>query len=276
MRRMSSQVTNPSWLDPTHPYPANEQAYVPLLNRLAAANARSIVEIGVGAGRAIPVLAEAGLTVAGCDLESDHVESSRARLRECAQDPERIVVGDIRDLTSLAELPDKGAFDALLSLGVLPHVDDEVSTLVNMRSLVRPGGEVFIEFRNALFSLITFNRYTYSFIVDDLLSDIGPQMREVVERGVAAHVRMDVPSTMGSGRFHVPFEVTDLLLRAGFVEPQIIPFHYHAGMPWLEADAPELFRAESLTLEYETSGWKGLFLCSAFLVHAIVPDDDPR
>ena len=28
---------------------------------------------------------------------------------------------------------------------------------------------------------------------------------------------------------------------------------------------------ESLAMEHETSGWKGLFLCSAFLVRAVRP-----
>jgi hypothetical protein len=32
---------------------------------------------------------------------------------------------------------------------------------------------------------------------------------------------------------------------------------------------PELFREEAVRLEHETSGWRGLFLCSAFVVEAV-------
>ena len=34
----------------------------------------------------------------------------------------------------------------------------------------------------------------------------------------------------------------------------------------------ELFREEALKLEHDTSGWRGLFLCSAFVVEAIKPE----
>jgi hypothetical protein len=43
-------------------------------------------------------------------------------------------------------------------------------------------------------------------------------------------------------------------------------------MPALERDDPVLFHAQAARMEHEPSGWKGLFLCSAFLVHARVPE----
>ena len=52
---------------------------------------------------------------------------------------------------------------------------------------------------------------------------------------------------------------------------EVFPFHYHAGMPALESVDPQRFRHESLAMEHDTGGWKGLFLCSAFLVKAVIP-----
>ena len=41
-------------------------------------------------------------------------------------------------------------------------------------------------------------------------------------------------------------------------------------MPFLNSKKTSLYRNEALKLEHETSGWKGLFLCSAFVVEATV------
>ena len=55
----------------------------------------------------------------------------------------------------------------------MPHVRNDDFTLNNMKSMVKSGGHVFIEFRNKLFSLFTFNRYTLEFIMDDLLRGVS-------------------------------------------------------------------------------------------------------
>jgi len=39
-------------------------------------------------------------------------------------------------------------------------------------------------------------------------------------------------------------------------------------MPYLGEKIPELFRKEAISLEREPSGWRGYFLCSAFVVEA--------
>ena len=82
---------------------------------------------------------------------------------------------------------------------------------------------------------------------------------------------MEAPPVSTSGhaaRFHTPFEVIDDFNAAGFEAVEAWPFHYHAGPPSFEASHPQAFRDESIALEHETSGWKGLFLCSAFIIRA--------
>ena len=260
-------------------YPANHFALQRIANALLDSGAGRIIEVGVGQGNALPLLAGLGLEISGIDTSSEAVGASKERLRALGQDPSRVTWADIEDPITYAPLAAIGPFDALVSLGVLPHVRHERQTILNMRSLVRPGGEVYVEFRNKLFSLFTFNRYTYEFIMDDLLGDVDESLRSAVGERLRGRLDMEVPpvSTAGpAARFHNPFEVIDEFTAAGFSGVEAWPFHYHAGPPSFEASHPQEFRDESIALEHETSGWKGLFLCSAFIIRARRPmEADP-
>jgi 2-polyprenyl-3-methyl-5-hydroxy-6-metoxy-1,4-benzoquinol methylase len=72
-----------------------------------------------------------------------------------------------------------------MAMGVMPHVENDEFVLRNMATMVRPGGTLFVEFRNKLFSLFTFNRYTHDFILNDLLADVDPAVREAVAAELA-------------------------------------------------------------------------------------------
>lgn len=257
-------------------YPANHFAFQRIANALIDAQATCILEVGVGGGNALPLLVGLGLKVSAIDTDDEAVEVSRQRLSALGQDAGRVIRADIEDPITYAPLAAGGVFDALVSLGVLPHVRHERQTILNMRSLVRPGGEVFVEFRNKLFSLTTFNRYTYEFIMDDLLGDVSEGLRSAVGERLKTRLDMDVPPVSQSGRaarFHTPFEVIDEFKAVGFEAVEAWPFHYHAGPPAFESSHPRDFRDESIALEHETSGWKGLFLCSAFIIRARRPSE---
>ncbi len=252
-------------------YPANHFAFRSMLNSFVDNGARNIVEIGIGHGNAIPVFTAAGLHVSGFDNNPELVNESKAMAKEFGQDSNNVIFGDIEDPLTYASLAERGNFDALVAMGVMPHVRHDEQSLLNMAALVRPGGELFIEFRNSLFSLITFNRFTYEFIMDELLVDVSPEMRAIVDTEL--RTKFDVTkSGPTSSKFHNPFEVAEVFEDLGFEDVDVIPFHYHAGMPSLESSNPKEFRVESVTLQNESSGWRGLFLCSAFVVHAFVPD----
>ena len=87
--------------------------------------------------------------------------------------------------------------------------------------------------------------------------------------------RLDVntppPSSGHPATFHNPLEVPALFTAAGFEDVSVIPFHYHAAPPILEKNDATAFREGSLAMENDPSGWRGLFLCSAFLVKATRP-----
>ena len=253
-------------------YPANHFALQQVLNVLQERQARTVLEVGIGQGNAIPVLAGAGLEVSGLEIKDDLVAASRARIVEHGRPADAVVWGDIGDATTYPTLRRDGGFDAILALGVLPHAHDELTTLGNMRALLKPGGTVFIECRNALFSLFTFNRYTADFILDDLLADTSPSLRDAVRDFLEPRLRMDLPpASVGHATYHNPLDVPRLFRAAGFRDIVIRPFHYHAAPPVLEKELGQEFRDGSIALENEPSGWRGLFLCSAFLVQATRP-----
>jgi len=169
-----------------------------------------------------------------------------------------------------------------MAMGVMPHVRNDEQTLLNIRTMLRPGGLAFIEFRNKLFSLFTFNRYTYEFIMDDLLTGVSQDVRATVGDFLRTKLEMEKPpvravhpddeGTVGYdailSKFHNPFEVTDMFDRLGFDDIELLWYHYHPAMPYLADENPQAFRDAALGLEHETSGWRGLFLCSAFVVQA--------
>ena len=234
-------------VDPSTPYPANHFAFRHVLNALGE-RPGSIIEVGVGEGNAIPLFAGSGHDFRGFDNRAEAVEASRP--------------------DSFMNALNGRECDVLVAMGVLPHVECEADAIEAMASLVRPGGHVFLEFRNAMFALTTFNRYTYEFMTQSLLPEIGAEMRELVEADIASRVEMGIPAGgTASAGFHVPFDVLTMARELDLEAPEILPFHFHAGMPYLESRDPLAYRRASVALEDDTSGWRGLLLGSAFLLH---------
>ncbi|MGA0209315.1 MAG: class I SAM-dependent methyltransferase [Candidatus Nanopelagicales bacterium] len=254
-------------------YPANHFAFRQVLTALHEQGAQRMVEVGVGQGRAIGIYQAAGIDVYGIDNNPEMVEMSAAVFSDAGLPADRASWGDIEDAVSLSGIRRQGPFDALLAMGVLPHVDHEKVALENMRNLVKPGGSVFVECRNKLFSLVTFNRFTYEFIMDDLLAGVHGAVKDKAGEFLKSRVDVDIPPkpTGHEAKYHNPLDVHQVFEAAGFVDARIRPFHYHAAMPRFEKELGAAFRAESIALENEPSNWRGLFLCSAFVVEAFRP-----
>lgn len=255
-------------------YPANHFAFRQVLNALHDADARTLVEVGVGHGRAVPIFSAAGLEFFGFDNNPEMVAASESAMTAAGLPAHHISWGDVEDSVSMSTVRRQGPFDALLAMGVLPHVDHEAVALENMRHLVKPGGTVFVECRNKLFSLVTFNRYTYEFIMDDLLGDVSGEVRDAAANFLASRVDVETPAKPEGheAKYHNPLDVHRIFEDSGFTAVSIRPFHYHAAMPRFEKDLGAAFRAESIALENEPSDWRGLFLCSAFVVEAHRPN----
>ena len=279
--------------DVSRNYPANYFRLHQLINSFTQNNVRKVIEVGVGEGTPLITLSKAGMDVSGFDISHKMVEKARTNFAANGLPPENIIFGDIQDPITYSPLLRAGQFDALLAMGVLPHVQNEEFVLKNMKNLVKPNGRVFIEFRNKLFSLFTFNRYTYEFIMEDLLDGVSPQLKSIVSKNLKDRLQMNLPTprmTSASAnvnnssadgevigydailsKFHNPFEMIDLFEKIGFKESKLHWYHYHPAMPNLSEEDPQLFRNEALKLEHNNSNWKGMFLCSAFVVEAVNP-----
>lgn len=261
-------------------YPANYYRLQIIVNRLAMGGTRRLFEIGVGEGTPLLTLARMGFDVGGCDISEAMVAAARRTFAGGGLDQERIGWGDVQDAVTLAGFLKDGPYDAAMALGVLPHVQSDEVFLANLRMMVRPGGRVMVEFRNKLFSLFTFNRFTRDFILDDLLRDVAGDVRDAVAAELAKRCRLDLPpmrEAPGGGpsydqilaRYHNPFELTESFARAGFRDVRVHWYHYHPAPPMLESALGPRFNQEARRLEHEASGWRGYFLCSAGVIEAV-------
>ncbi len=260
------------------PYPANYFRMQYMLNSFAETGAQRVIEVGVGEGTPLANLATMGADCWGFDISENMVARAKETFKERGLDDSHISWGDITDVNTYMHMLRGGRFDGAMAMGVMPHVRHDDQTLQNIKRLVKEDGRVFIEFRNKLFSLFTFNRYTFEFIMDDLLSEVSQELKASVGKALEGILRMDLPpvrrDTEAAGydeilsRFHNPLEIEELFRRNGYDDIQFHWYHYHAAPPLAGMEVPELFRADSINLEFEPSGWKGLFLCSAFVVEA--------
>ncbi len=268
--------------DISRAYPANYFRLQLLLNSFLENGVKNVVEVGVGEGTPLVTLANAGLNIAGFDISQDMVEKTRNTLKANKIVHENIIWGDIQDSLTYTPLLRNGQFDGLIAMGVMPHVKNDVQVIRNMKSMVRTEGKVFIEFRNQLFSLFSFNRKTYEFILEVLLEGVSPELRKIVASDLEKRLEMDQPQTRTSheqnievpgydkilSKFHNPFEMLALFEEEGFKDIKLMWYHYHAAPPLVQKEMPQLFRDESMSLEFDSSGWKGMFLCSAFVIEA--------
>lgn len=263
-------------------YPANYFRMQLLINSFVENDLKKVIEVGVGEGTPLANLLKSGIDVSGFDIGHEMVKKAKQNIKKYGGNEDQIVWGDIQDPSTYVDLLRNGKFDGLIAMGVMPHVRQDEAVLKNMRVMVRPGGRVFVEFRNSLFSLFTFNRNTHDFIVNELLDDVAPEVRSVVSDYLKNRLEMEKPTkrlvheddsnVIGYdailSKFHNPFEITALFEKCGFDDINLLWYHYHPAMPILEEENRELFRNEALKLEHNSSNWKGLFLCSAFVVEA--------
>lgn len=267
--------------DTSRYYPANYFRLQMLLNSFVNKDIKKVIEIGVGEGTPLSTLGRAGIDVWGFDISEEMVKKSRTKMKECGLNFDQIFLGDIQDPTTYIHALKDGQFDGLMAMGVMPHVHNDDMVIKNMATMVKPGGTVFIEFRNLLFSLFTFNRPTKEFVLNDLLKDVNPKLKDLVAKDLESRLRTDLPKVRDTindtdapgydeilSKFHNPFEVLEMFAKHNFENMKLLWYHYHPAMPYLEEADPELFRREAIRLEHEPSNWRGFFLCSAFVVEA--------
>lgn len=260
-------------------YPANFFRLQLVRRLLEESGATSVYEHGVGDATPLVTIAGDGLRVAGNDVSPEMVKVARANMAARGQDPELINLLDVQDPDGLAaERARAGEFDAVMALGVIPHVADDNAFVASMDAFLRPGGQLLLQFRNSMFSMFTFNRLTKEFILDELLVDVPESIRAVVAADLDQRLAVDKPPLRtrptGDGydeilsRFHNPFELADVVRAHGYSDLRFHWYNYHPAYPMLagQIDAKE-YRQAQMDLEHEGT-WRGMFMCSAGLIEA--------
>lgn len=261
-------------------YPANYFRLQLVQRLLADAGVTSLYELGVGDATPLSTIGSTGIRVAGHDISPEMVKFARANMESQGLDPALISLLDAQDGGAIAaERELRGEFDAVMALGVIPHVSDDNAFVAAMDTFVRPGGRLILQFRNSMFSMFTFNRLTREFILDELLVNVPEAIRAVVSADLDARLAVDKPPLRtrptGDGydeilsRFHNPFELAQVVEQHGFSGIKYHWYNYHPAYPMLadQIDA-RAYRQAQVALEHEGT-WRGMFLCSAGIIEAV-------
>ena len=261
-------------------YPANFYRLRKVINLLRAAGAQSVYDLG--AGEATPMIRihqELGIDVAGNDISPEMVRLGQDNLQRHGLDPAALSLLDIQDKAAIsAEIALRGQFDAVIALGVIPHVTDDVWFVDAMSSFCKPGGTLLLQFRNSMFSMFTFNRLTKEFILDELMAPVPQAFKDAVAADLDQRLAVDKPPIRrredGHGydeilsKFHNPLELAEIVKAQGFDDISFHWYNFHPTYPMISGQFdPKVYRDAQIALEEDTS-WRGMFLCSAGFIKA--------
>ena len=261
-------------------YPANFFRLKLVRKLLTDAGVKSLYEHGVGDATPLVTIAGDGIRVAGNDVSPEMVKFARTNLINHGLDPGVVNLLDVQSQDAInAERERAGEFEAVMALGVIPHVEDDGWFVASMDKFMAPGGRMLLQFRNSMFSMFTFNRLTKEFVMDELLPDVPDSVRLVVETDLDRRLAVDKPPKRtrptGDGydeilsRFHNPFELSEIVKSFGYKEIQFHWYNYHPAYPMLSGEIdPKVYRQAQIDLEGDRS-WRGMFLCSAGLIEAV-------
>lgn len=257
-------------------YPANLIRLNIIVDRLKKNNVKTILDIGCGTcGPMIIRLLQEGFDVKGFDFSFEMVKQGRKELGKAGYKPELIHCADLEDEKTLVH----ERFDAILALGVFPHIVGEKRALSNVRKLLNKGGVVFIEFRNDLFAAYTLNKYSLDFFLNKLInvSSLPKDVGEEVIRFYSKRLKVDKPVKKQNGtiaytdvlaKFHNPLNIGEGLFKpCGFRILNTHFYHYHALPPIFENKFPTFFKEQSLQME-QPDDWRGYLMASAYVIEA--------
>lgn len=261
-------------------YPANLFRLQLVARLLQEAGARSVYELGTGEATPMIKLHRAlGIDVAGSDLSPEMVRLGKENLERHGLDPGLLSHVDAQDVAAVrAERSLRGESDAVIALGVIPHVTDDAAFVRSMSLFCRPGGTLLLQFRNSMFSMFTFNRLTKEFILDELMAPVPQEFKDAVAADLDTRLAVDMPPVRrrddGYGydevlsRFHNPFELADVVRAQGYTDVRFHWYNYHPTYPMLRGQFEDrAYREAQMALEQEGT-WRGMFLCSAGVIEA--------
>lgn len=254
-------------------YPANLIRLNFVVERLKQSKVTTVLDVGCGTCGPMIRLLKEGLKVKGFDFSEEMVNEGRKELEKAGYDPSLIFQADLEDDTIL---PNE-KFDAIIVLGVFPHILNERKALSNMRKRLNKNGLVFIQLDNDLFAAYTLNKYSVDFFLNRVinLNSLPKNLRQEVIDFYLKRLKVDKTIKKAKGKisfhdilrkFHNPLNIEEELFRPnGFFIVNIHFYHYHVLPPIFENKYPELFKELSLKME-KTNDWRGYLMASAYVV----------
>ena len=261
-------------------YPANYFRLQKVIDVLREKGARNFYDLGAGeASPAIGIREALGIDFRASDLSPEMLRIGRDNLATHGLEPEWLELVDIRDMDAIKmEAKRVGQFDAVIALGVIPHVEDDSWFVEAMSLFLKPGGTLILQFRNSMFSMFTFNRLTKDYILDEVMAPIPQEFKDAVAVDLEGRLAVDKPPIRrrddGHGydeilsKFNNPFELAEVVKSHGFTDLSYRWYNFHPTYPMIAGEFdPKEYRQAQIDLEADTS-WRGMFLCSAGMIIA--------
>jgi len=252
-------------------YPGNKKRYEIIESLIQKHSPEKILYIGCGA--CIPmvkIMKKFNCIIHGIDFSQNMIDKGKQTLKDHGFSTELILKGDVEDFISL---PDD-IYDFVIAAGVFTHLPDDNTALKNIHFKLKNAGILAVEFRNELFSLFSFNKYSYDFIVNKLIcfDELSDDIKDEVELffkqrfKISNEVQISNESTFYSNgiikKFHNPLTIHFNLKQNGFSFMNNYFYHYHA-LPTYFSNFDN-YNNISSHLE-NPNDWKGHFLASAFV-----------
>jgi len=236
-----------------------------------------ILDAGCGDARPLIELLKRGFDICGYDASDAMLKVGKDALRLIQEDENRIWKGNIYDSQGPAD-----TYDSIVCMGVIQNLPDHPSIFSEFQRVLKPGGRLFVNTDNNLFSLFSMNEHSLNYLTK-LFADIGVPDKvsnkvidQVAEWNHVENITKQKKTFEGSDidrtdvnlASYNPLNVHDEFRQMGFEVEEIRFYHYHPLPPRFEVEYPELFKelAESLeTVEYD---WRGGILCNCMVVQA--------
>lgn len=189
-------ATAQRWWDPNgefRPLHVLNPVRLEYVDSRAALRGKRVVDVGCGGGLLSEAMAKAGAKVTGIDLGAATVEVAELHALES-----NVPVRYLRESAEHHAAANAGAYDIVTCMEMLEHVPEPHSVMQALRTLVRPGGDVFVS---------TINRNLKAY----LLAIVGAEyVLRLLERGTHTYERFIRPSELSNWARDVGLDVIDM------------------------------------------------------------------
>ncbi len=256
-------------------YPANKYRLEIVLKLIKKINPKKILDVGCGTADPMIKILNGGFNIRGFDLSDDMIDMAKKNLKDYGYPEELVTLDNMESIKCF----DTNEFDCAIALGSVYYARNFNSAMSRIIRTIKPNGHFIFSLRNELFSLFSVNKYTAHFILNKLIeqdmidaklkNDIHENLKrkflDTDERKLLKNVDdMNIHSI-----FHNPLTVEAEVCKPHSLElKNIFFYHYHALPPIYEEKSPIHFRKLSAGMERPLD-WKGYFMASAFVVHAV-------